>query len=103
MRDTQLRSGMDWVARTLRELGHDQGVDIHPISWDTDDADLNASRHHFVLSLNGQRRVVPLEDADLLDVAADPRLQILIENDLRAFLNDDCAEVYRPAESVFAW
>lgn len=101
MLDTQLYVGMDWIARTLRAIGHGQGVDIRPIGWDTDTVNLRASRHHFVVSLNGQRRVVTFDDADLEDLPDDPRLQILIEGDLRAFLSDDCADVYCQDASQF--
>lgn len=101
MLDTELHVGMDWVVRTLRALGHGQGVDIRPIGWDPDTVNLKASRHHFVVSLNGQRRVVTFDDADLEDVRDDPRVQILIEGDLLAFLSDDCADGHRPDASPF--
>ena len=61
------------------------------------------TQHNFVVSLNGQRRVVTFDDDELEDLTADPRLQILVEGDLREFLHDACAETYCPAESVFPW
>ena len=77
MLNTQLHVGMNWIAKTLRALGHGGG-----------------GHSHFVVSLNGQRRVVTFDEADLENMPDDPRLQILIEGDLRAFLSDDCADPY---------
>ena len=103
MVNTQMHAGMDWVSGTLHGFGAAAGVDIRPIGWNTDTVNLAANQHNFVVSLNGQRRVVTFDDDELEDLTADPRLQILVEGDLREFLHDACAETYCPAESVFPW
>ena len=87
MSDTQMRAGMDWVETRLSGLAEGQDVTIKPRGWQTDNIDLTG-RRHLVVSLNGQRQVVTFDDADLEEVPSDRRLQIIVEGDLRAFLND---------------
>ena len=79
MVNTQMHAGMDWVSGTLHGFGAAAGVDIRPIGWNTDTVNLAANQHNFVVSLNGQRRVVTFDDDELEDLTADPRLQILVE------------------------
>ncbi len=87
MSDTQMQAGMEWVAAKLKGLSQNKGLAVSPIGWDADFLDLGTSRHNFVVWLNGERQVVTFEDADLEDVPADPRLQIVVEGDLLAFLH----------------
>lgn len=88
MQDRQMQAGMDWVEARLSGLAEGQEVTIKPRGWETDTINFAAARRHFVVLLNGQRQVVTFEDVDLEDVPSDPRLQIMVEGDLRAFLND---------------
>ena len=78
---------MDWVETRLSGLAEGQDVTIKPRGWKTDNIDFTGRRHYVVL-LNGQRQVVTFDDADLEEVPSDRRLQIIVEGDLRAFLND---------------
>ena len=87
MQEKQMRAGMDWVEARLSGLAEGQEVTIKPRGWEADTITF-AGRRHFVVLLNGERHVVTFDDADLEDVPSDPRLQIMVEGDLRAFLND---------------
>ena len=49
---------------------------------------LQTHRHLFVLLLNGRREVPSFDNADLEDLTGDPRLQIQVEWELKALLND---------------
>ena len=85
---------MDWVAAKLRGIGAAEGITVSPLGWDANIVDLKANCHNFVVSLDGQRLVVTFSDADLEDVSEDPRLQIEVEGNLRAFLHkqvQDCS------------
>lgn len=103
MVETQMRAGMEWIARTLRELGTAEGADIRPIGWNTDTLNLAASQHNFVVALNGQRQVITFDDEELEDLTGDPRLQILVEGDLREFLRDTSGESCGQADAVCPW
>lgn len=88
MAEKQMQAGMNWVVERLSELGQDQGLSINSLGWDADTVDHRASRHDFVVLLNGQRQVVTFDDADLEAVPVDLSLQLEVAGDLRAFLND---------------
>ena len=93
MSEKQMQAGMDWIATKLRGIGAVEGITVSPLGWDANIVDLKADCHNFVVSLNGQRVVVTFNDADLEDVSEDPRLQIEVEGNLRAFLHEqlqDC-------------
>lgn len=89
MFDEQLQRGMDWVAARLARLSEGQGVDIRPLGWDVDTAEFDPRHHHYVVSLNGRRHVATFDDDDLGEVPDDPRMQLVVDGDLRAFLNDE--------------
>ena len=88
MSDRRLQAGMTWVATRLTGLGHGQSVAISPLGWDADTVNLQTHRHLFVLLLNGRREVLSFDNADLKDLPGDPRLQIQVEWELKALLND---------------
>ena len=88
MCDTQMQTGMAWVAARLNRLGEGQRTTIVPLEWRADPLHLQPARHNLVLLLNGQIQVVPFDDADLEDLPEDPRLQIQVEAELRVLLND---------------
>ena len=88
MSDVQKQAGMDWMEATLDRLGQDQGSALNTLGWDADTVDVQGSRHHFALSLNGHREILTFNDAELEDLPDDPTLRMQVEGAVRAFLND---------------
>jgi len=84
-----VRQGMQWIAERFFLLSEGQGVKVSPLGWNADTTGIDAPRHHFVVLLNGQRKVITFDNEDLEDLSTDPRVRIMVEGDLRAFLNDE--------------
>ena len=88
MSDEQMVAGMRWVSSRLTELGQRHGTAVSSLGWDADAVAVGGNRHSYAPLMNGQRRAMTFDDADREDLPEDPRLQIQVEWELRALLED---------------
>ncbi len=89
MFEDQMQSGMEWVESRLSLLCDGQRCSVNSLGWKADTLSVQDPRQTLVLLLNGRIEVVTFDDADLEELPHDPQLQLHVEGELRALLNDE--------------